>query len=203
LKTNGGVNFAEKCSALSIGAGRMPLYLYAACCRVAPSVRGFCDCRVTVRSGTRMIQSRSTRGGQGFRRRPSKCPNLRGIARQGEMAVSGGSPNYAPVIRGTPNPPLYYRGETPTQTRTDAQRQVTSMEVWGKPAQGSSIPSVKAYRGALPPRRGIEFCTPVAPTPGRGSPHEARWYNGSAGVAARPNNHVGIVIAYIRNTQVP
>ena len=77
------------------------------------------------------------------------------------------------------------------------------MEVWGKPARGSNLPSVKAYRGVLPPRRGIEFCSPVAPTPGRGSPHEARWYGGTAGVLSRPNSHVGIAIAYIKNTQVP
>jgi len=119
------------------------------------------------------------------------------------MAASGGPSNNAPIARGTPSPPLYHRVETPTQTSYDAQQQVTSMEVWGKPAQGSSFPSVKAYRGALPPRRGIEFCTPIAPTAGRGTPHEARWYDGTVGVVSRPNNFVCIAVAYIKNTQVP
>jgi hypothetical protein len=120
------------------------------------------------------------------------------------MAVAGGgSAAHAPVIVGTPSPPFYHRVESPTQTRNDAQLQVSSMEVWGKPARGSNIPSVKAYRGVLPARRGIEFCTPIAPTSGTGTPYEARWHPGTPGVLARPNGHAGIPITYIKNTQVP
>jgi hypothetical protein len=53
----------------------------------------------------------------------------------------------------------------------------------GKPARGSDIPSVKAYRGNLPNNaRGVEFETSVAPTKGSGSPYEARWYVGTSGV---------------------
>lgn len=67
------------------------------------------------------------------------------------------------------------------------------------------MPSVKAYRNALPPRRGIEFCSNVSPTPGKGTPYEARWYLGSAGVMARQSTSTfaAIPIYYIKNTQVP
>jgi hypothetical protein len=107
---------------------------------------------------------------------------------------------------GTVAVPLYNRCETSTQTRADAQKQVTSMEVWGAPARGSNIPSVKAYRSAMvPPRpRGIEFCSPVSPTPGRGTPFEARWYLGTPGVSSRQGStFAAITISYIKNTQVP
>jgi len=41
----------------------------------------------------------------------------------------------------------------------------------------SVIPSVKAYRGALPAGQpGIEFTTAIAPDPGSSTPYEARWY---------------------------
>ena len=75
--------------------------------------------------------------------------------------------------------PRYHRLESQTQRPDVAKRQEASGEVWGRPARGSSIPSVKAYRNALPSgRRGIEFTTPISPTPGSGSPYEARWYYG-------------------------
>ena len=71
----------------------------------------------------------------------------------------------------------FHRLESPTQTKADAIRQVQSREIWGRPARGSDIPSVKAYRNQLPPTdRGIEFTTRVSPHPGSGSPYEARWY---------------------------
>ena len=118
--------------------------------------------------------------------------------------VAGGPTTHAPVIVGTPSGAVFYRVETPTQTRNDADLQVKSMEVWGAPAQGSSIPSVKAYRGTLPARRGIEFCSPIAPTPGRGTPFEARWYLGSTNVTARQGSaFAAISVSYIKNTQVP
>ena len=60
----------------------------------------------------------------------------------------------------------------------------------GTSGPGSSIPSVKAYRGAMPPgRRGVEFTTPIAPHRGAGTPYEARWYYPphTPGVLARRN----------------
>lgn len=121
-----------------------------------------------------------------------------------KMHTSGGST--PPVVVGRPATPLYNRRETPTQTRADAQKQVTSMEVWGAPARGSNLPSVKAYRTAMvPPHpRGIEFCWPVNPTPGTGTPFEARWYLGSPGVVSRQGStFAAIAVSYIKNTQVP
>jgi len=71
----------------------------------------------------------------------------------------------------------FFRLETTFQTVEDAKLQVLSKEIWGRPARGSNIPSVKAYRGNLPEaRRGIQFTTPVEPEAGSSSPFEARWY---------------------------
>jgi len=53
--------------------------------------------------------------------------------------------------------------------------QARSREIWGRPARGSGQPSVKAYPGSLPDRRGVEFITDIAPMPGS-APNEARWY---------------------------
>jgi hypothetical protein len=72
----------------------------------------------------------------------------------------------------------FHRLESPTQTRADALQQVASGEVWGAPARGSDIPSVKAYRNSLPAgQRGIEFTTSVHPQKGSGTRYEARWYH--------------------------
>ena len=80
----------------------------------------------------------------------------------------------------------FHRQESPTQTKADADRQASSGEVWGGPARGSSLPSVKAYRSALPASvRGIEFDTTASPTPGSGTKHEARWYTSSPGVMTK------------------
>lgn len=71
----------------------------------------------------------------------------------------------------------FHRLETPTQTTADALKQVASGEIWGKPARWSDIPSVKAYRGTVPPGdRGIEFTTGVRAEKGSGSRLEAKWY---------------------------
>src|SRR4051794_35132196 len=94
------------------------------------------------------------------------------IGRSDNMRMSATSiPGPQVIIIGTRTNPCYHRVESPTQTKADAASQVTSMEVWGGPARGSSLPAVKAYRTPLPSptRRGIEFCTPVAPTPGTGT----------------------------------
>ena len=65
----------------------------------------------------------------------------------------------------------YHRKESPTQTSADAKAQQKSGEIWGRPANSSIFPTVKAYRNALPASdRGVEFTTGVAPTPGKGSP---------------------------------
>jgi hypothetical protein len=119
--------------------------------------------------------------------------------------MSGARPPVGPVVVGQPGQSVYHRLESPTQTPAVARQQVQSMEIWGLPARGSPFPSVKAYRNNLPSQqtRGIEFSSNVAPTKGVGTPYEARWYVGTAGVFQRPNNHVGVPIFYIKNTQVP
>lgn len=74
-------------------------------------------------------------------------------------------------------PGPFHRLESPTQTAAIAVLQVNSGEIWGQSARGSDIPSVKAYRKALPSgERGIEFTTVVAPQVGSGTPYEAHWY---------------------------
>jgi hypothetical protein len=96
----------------------------------------------------------------------------------------------------------YHRDESPTQTKADALQQQASMEVWGRPARGSSIPSVKAYRNQLPPAdRGIDFDTLVPPTPGSGTPFEARWYENSPGVIRKQADFVAIPVTALTNKQ--
>ena len=70
----------------------------------------------------------------------------------------------------------FHRVENPTtQTKAIALMQELSNEIWGLPARGSGLPSVKAYPGILPQRRGVEFTTGIEPMPGS-APNEARWY---------------------------
>jgi hypothetical protein len=103
-----------------------------------------------------------------------------------------------------PNQLPYHRLESPTQTSVVAKAQVASGEIWGLPARGSNIPSVKAYRNVLPAnRRGIEFVTPVAPTPGSGTPYEARWYYASPGVRLNSGEYAAIPATVTKNSQVP
>jgi hypothetical protein len=108
----------------------------------------------------------------------------------------------------------YYRLESTTQTRQDAQLQQASGELWGKAASTSPFPTVKAYRGALPPHaRGIEFTSIIPPTPGTGNPRDAFWYPCLPGIRpctpqVKVINHNGIDFAVIpitvtKNTQVP
>jgi hypothetical protein len=85
----------------------------------------------------------------------------------------------------------YFRRESPTQTKEDAIRQVTTGEIWGRPARiGGAFPCVKAYRGSLPKgQRGIDFTTAVAPDAESSSPFEARWYYPKTpGVMKRTND---------------
>lgn len=100
--------------------------------------------------------------------------------------------------------PPYHRVESPTQTSADAKAQVASGEIWGRPARGSNIPSVKAYRNQLPAnRRGIEFITQVTPSKGSGSLFEARWYYGDPGVLQNSAGFAVIPATVTKNTQVP
>lgn len=72
-------------------------------------------------------------------------------------------------------PPIYHRIESPTQTSQDAKLQEESLEIWGKPPQGSYQPKVQAYVGSLPVgKRGVEFTTDVEPDPGM-PPGRANW----------------------------
>lgn len=88
----------------------------------------------------------------------------------------------------------FCRRESPSQTKKHALLQIASGEIWGRPARNTSasdIPSVKAYRGSLPPgERGIDFTTAIAPHKGSGSPIEARWYYPhTEGVMLRQKNN--------------
>src|SRR5438105_2631827 len=87
------------------------------------------------------------------------------------------------------NRPRYHRLHTRTQDRQTLLEQIRTREVWGQaPKLGGAILCVKAYRGPLPEDQlGIEFTTPIPPTPGRGTPHEALWDEGSPGVMLRRN----------------
>jgi hypothetical protein len=98
----------------------------------------------------------------------------------------------------------FYRLESPTQTPETAALQESSGEIWGHSAQGSDIPSVKAYNGPLPEgARGIEFTTDTPPTPtGMIKPGQiAQWYSGSPGVEDIDSNTVRIRCTVTLNTQ--
>ncbi len=96
----------------------------------------------------------------------------------------------------------FHREESPTQSMTIAAQQELSGEIWGAAAKWSSIPSVKAYRGPLPPgRRGIEFMTSVTP---HVNPHPSLvwWLETTPGVSQRHNGFVSIPATVTKNTQV-
>ena len=96
----------------------------------------------------------------------------------------------------------FHRIESPTQTAEDAERQQRSGEIWGQAARWSPIPSVKAYRGALPKGvRGVQFNTDVRPHP---NPHPTlvQWLETTSGVQALGNGFVSIAVTVTINTQV-
>jgi len=102
---------------------------------------------------------------------------------------------------------IYSRDESPTQDSTTALKQVSSMEIWGLPAQGGAFPCVKAYRRPQA-GRGIEFTTSEVPTPGYGSPFEARWLYCAPGilrctptVSLNSGGYAVITVLTIRNLQ--
>ena len=76
---------------------------------------------------------------------------------------------------------------------------MASRHIRGKAARWSTIPTVKAYRGALPPgAAGIEFTTEVPETVGVGTPSTALWYRGSPGVRDLSDDWVYIPVRITR-----
>jgi hypothetical protein len=77
----------------------------------------------------------------------------------------------------TGSTPYHRIANNSTQTNQIALLQQASGELWGAiPKNGGAFRTVQAYRGGLPTTdRGIEFVTPIPPTKGTGTPHEARW----------------------------
>lgn len=54
----------------------------------------------------------------------------------------------------------FHRKASPTQTRSDLEKQLASGELWGKPRRHGLFPAVKAHAGALPTgEQGVEFWT--------------------------------------------
>lgn len=105
------------------------------------------------------------------------------VAERGGGEMSAGDPYkvvtnaVSPSSQSSPYGPFHRLANADTQSDATALLQQQSGEVWGSPARGSSIPSVKAYRGTLPSHeRGIEFRTIVEPQKGSGTKYEARWY---------------------------
>jgi hypothetical protein len=99
----------------------------------------------------------------------------------------------------------FHRVENPTtQTKAIAKVQEYSREIWGRPARGSALPSVKAYPGTLCNRRGVEFTTDIEPKPDS-APNEARWYlEWTPGVQLRQKNgedFACISVTSFRNAQ--
>ena len=80
---------------------------------------------------------------------------------------------------------FYHRLVSPSQTKEDIEKQVLSLEIWGRPARNlyqSNIPKVKAFVGRLPEgKKGIEFTTDVAPDPNT-PPNWATWSGNRRGV---------------------
>lgn len=79
----------------------------------------------------------------------------------------------------------YHRLASPSQTLADIEKQVQSLEIWGRPSRNlyqSNIPKVKAFIGKLPKgSKGIEFKTNVPPDP-QTPPNWAIWSGDRPGV---------------------
>lgn len=94
---------------------------------------------------------------------------------------------------------VFHRLRSPTQTAAVDQMQVSSGQVCGRPAWGSSFPTVKAYPGPLPAgASGIEFSTTIAPTPGGSTPSMTKWYQGTSGVINTAPGLVCIPVTVIK-----
>jgi len=98
----------------------------------------------------------------------------------------------------------FHRVESTTQLSATAKFQEKSHEIWGLPSRGSDLPCVKAYPGALPNRRGIEFTTDIDPW-ANSSPSEALWYlTWCAGVEVRKKGgkeYACITVTTFKNCQ--
>jgi len=79
----------------------------------------------------------------------------------------------------------YHRFTSSTQTLEDIEKQIESLEIWGKAPNNvykSDIPKVKAFIGKLPKgKKGIEFTTDVPPDPNT-PPYLATWSGNRPGV---------------------
>jgi hypothetical protein len=79
----------------------------------------------------------------------------------------------------------YHRLVSPSQTLEDIEKQIQSLEIWGRPARNlyqSNIPKVKAFVGKLSEnQKGIEFTTDVPPDPNT-PPNWATWSGNRPGV---------------------
>lgn len=79
----------------------------------------------------------------------------------------------------------YHRFISSTQTLEDIEKQIASLEIWGRSAHNvyqSDIPKVKAFVGRLPQgKQGIEFTTDLPPDPNT-PPYLATWSGNRPGV---------------------
>jgi hypothetical protein len=95
---------------------------------------------------------------------------------------------------------VYHRISSPTQTESDAKKQLTSQEMWGGIPRNGYNPKVQAYIGSLPlGSNGIEFLTNVEPDVGcpRG---QAFWSGPRAGVRVE-DGYAKISVEITRCTQ--
>lgn len=125
---------------------------------------------------------------------------------QGDDAMGKETPESNSVVFSTAATFEFNRREASKQTRADALKQAASMEIWGKTPFGGNTPTVQAYRETQLPLanwgpRGVMFDSAVPPTPGTGSPFEARWRLGTLGVSARPGGFAAISVTRFVNLQ--
>ena len=98
----------------------------------------------------------------------------------------------------------FHRVASTTQTEQDALKQKEMGQILGRAGRGSSVLTVKAYRGSLPPNHsGVEFFTSVSPNRGSASPFEARWYAGDFGVSVikREGEEFAAIPAFITKVE--
>jgi hypothetical protein len=115
------------------------------------------------------------------------------------------APGASPTATANPLHGPFHRRQSPTQTPADAALIIESGELHGLgPRQsggGRGIPQVQAYDGPLPPGvSGIEFKTPVAPTPGT-PPGQVRWVKDEPGIEPVDIDRVKIPVTVTKNTQ--
>lgn len=105
--------------------------------------------------------------------------------------------------------PIYHRLATgrANQDLHTVLDQVSSGEIWGaRSLYGSAFPTVRAFRGPLPPGKdGIEFSTSVPPTRGASTPIEVYWKLHDQSPDVKPSAdgdfaRIGAVIRQVRYT---